>query len=142
MNEEATSDDFVPRDVPKRPSQPPIRTIEAEGGRVVESARVTQNHYRSRVEMSEIGKVDLQQFWFPGWQATVDRVPVKTAPSGPQTVVSCDVPAGEHIVEFSYSSLPQRRTGVMISIVSAAIGAFVLWFLRQHLYKDIAVRNR
>ena len=92
--------------------------------------------------MSELGKVDLQQFWFPGWQATVDRLPVKTAPSGPQTVVSCDVPAGEHIVEFSYSSLPQRRTGVMISIVSAAIGACILGFLRQHRYKGTPVRNR
>ena len=141
MNEEATSDDFVPRDVPKRPSQPPIRTIQAEGGRVVESVPVTQNHYRTRVEMSELGKVDLQQFWFPGWQATVDRLPVKTASSGPQTVVSCEVPAGEHVVEFSYSSLPQRRTGVMISIISAAVGVCVLGFLRQHRYKGQA-RNR
>jgi hypothetical protein len=82
MNERATSsDDFLPRDVAEKPTQPPTRPVQAEGGRVVESAQLNQNHYRSRVEMSEARKVELLQFWFPGWHATVDGLPARTAPS-------------------------------------------------------------
>jgi hypothetical protein len=108
--------------------------VKVEGGRVVESAQLNHNHHRGRVEMSEASKVELLQFWFPGWQATVDGLPVRTAPSGPQAIVSCEVPPGEHVVEFSYSSLPQRRTGLIISILSVAICVYTMFsnFLRRH----------
>jgi len=128
MNERATSsDDFLPRDVKEKPTQPPIRIVQAEGGRVVDSARLRQNHYRSRVQMSAPSKVTLLQFWFPGWQATVDGLSARTAPAGPQAIVSCDVPVGDHMVEFSYRGLPQRRTGIILSILSAALGGYTLF---------------
>ena len=128
MNERATSsDDFLPRDVKEKPTQPPIRIVQAEGGRVVDSARLRQNHYRSRVQMSAPSKVTLLQFWFPGWQATVDGLSARTAPAGPKAIVSCDVPVGDHMVEFSYRGLPQRRTGIILSILSAALGGYTLF---------------
>lgn len=134
MHERATSgDDFLPRDVKEKPSQPPVEVVRVEGGRVIESAQLHQNHYRNRLQMSAPGKAQLLQFWFPGWRATVDGLPVKTAPVGPEAIVSCDVPAGDHVVEFSYRGLPQRRTGIIVSILSAAIGACGLWFLRPRL---------
>ena len=136
MNNQATADDFLPRDVLKRPDKPPTQVVHAEPGRIIESAEIRRNHYRARVEMSDAGKVELQQFWFPGWQGRVDRLPVATAPSHSQALVSCEVPTGEHVVEFSYSSLPQRRTGAIISLFSVAIGACVPGFLRQRLCKD------
>jgi hypothetical protein len=127
MHERATSsDDFLPRDVKEKPGQPPVELVQAEGGRVIESSKLSQNHYRSHLQMSEPGKVELRQFWFPGWQATVDALPVKTAPAGREAIVSCEVPAGDHVVEFSYHGLPQRGTGIIISILSAAIGACLL----------------
>jgi len=130
--ESATSlDDFLPRDVKQKPTQPPAQMVEADGGRVVETAQLHQNHYRSRMQMSGAGKTDLLQFWFPGWQATVDGIQVETAPSGPQAVVSCDVPVGEHLVEFRYRGLPQRRTGIIVSIIAIAVGACALYFLRR-----------
>jgi hypothetical protein len=130
--ESATSlDDFLPRDVKQKPTQPPPQMIETDGGRVVETAQLHQNHYRSRVQMSGAGKAELFQFWFPGWQATVDGIRVGTAPSGTQAVVSCDVPAGEHIVKFRYCGLPQRSTGIIVSIIAVAIGACALYLLRR-----------
>jgi hypothetical protein len=81
--------------------------------------------------MSVPGKAELLQFWFPGWQASVDGFPVATAPAGPQAIVSCDVPAGNHVVEFSYRGLPQRRAGIIISIFSAAIAGCIIVFLRR-----------
>jgi hypothetical protein len=130
--ESATSlDDFLPRDVKQKPAQPPTQMVVADGGRVVETAQLDQNHYRSRVQMSGTGKAELLQFWFPGWRATVDGIQVGTTPSGPQAVVSCEVPAGEHVVEFRYRGLPQRRTGIVVSIIAVAIGACALYLLRR-----------
>jgi hypothetical protein len=136
MHERATSsDDFLPREVKEKPTQAPTEMVHAEMGRVVESARLHHNHYRARLQMSAPGKAQLLQFWFPGWQATVDGLPSGTAPTGPQAVVSCDVPAGDHVVEFGYRGLPQRRIGVIVSILFVAIGACVLWFLWSRLQK-------
>lgn len=132
MKERATSgDDFLPRDVKEKPTQPPTDIIHAQGGRVIDVVRLHQNYYRSRLEMSEAGKAELPQFWFPGWHASVDGIPVTTAPTGPHAIVSCDLPAGDHIVEFTYSGWPRRSAGIIISIVSAVIGACVLGFLGQ-----------
>jgi len=135
MNERATSgDDFLPRDVKEKPSQPPTEMVQAKGGRVIEVDRLRQNYYRSRVEMLAAGKAELLQFWFSGWQASVDGTPVKTAPSGPQAIVSCNLPAGDHVVEFIYRDPPHRSVGIIFSIVSAAAGACAVVFLRQRRY--------
>ena len=143
MNERATSgDDFLPRDVKEKPSHPPTEIVQAKGGRVIEVARLHQNYYRSRVEMSAAGKAELLQFWFPGWQATVDGIPAKTAPSGPQAIVSCDLPVGDHVVEFVYRNHPQRGIGTVVSLVSAAIGACAVAFLRQRRYRGQPVGIR
>jgi hypothetical protein len=143
MNERATSgDDFLPRDVKEKPSQPPTEIVHTQGGHVIEVARPHQNYYRSRVEMLGPGKAELMQFWFPGWQARVDENPVRTAPSGPQAIVSCDLPAGDHVVEFIYRDPPQRSVGIIISIISAAIGACTIVFTRHRRYQGQSVGNR
>ena len=127
MNLPATGgDDFLPRDVKEKPGKLPTQMVQAVGGRVIEFAQLNQNRYRSRVQISVPGKAELLQFWFPGWPASVDGTPVETAPSGPQAIVSSDLPAGDHVVEFSYRRLPQRRIGAIVSIVFAAIGACVV----------------
>jgi hypothetical protein len=131
MNERATSaDDFLPRDVKEKPTQPPSDIVQAKEGRVIDVTRKNENCYRVRLEMSAAGKVELVQFWFPGWHARVDGVPVETAPFGPQAIVSCEVPAGDHVVQFRYGGPPQRSVGIMISMFSAAIGACAVGFLR------------
>ena len=129
MNEEATSDDFLPRDVRQKPIKRPSHIVQANGGRVNDVAQLNHNHYRSELQMSAPGKAELLQFWFPGWHASVDGIPVETASAGPQAIVSCDVPAGDHIVEFSYSAWHQRSIGIIISIVSIAITACAVCFI-------------
>jgi len=128
MHERATSgDDFLPTAVTEKPAEPPTQLVQATGGQVLDSTRLRQNHYRSHLQMSVSGQAALAQFWFPGWQATVDDLPAKTAPTGPQAIVSCDVPAGNHVVEFSYHGLPQRRTGGLLSLLAAALMACALF---------------
>jgi hypothetical protein len=142
IKERATSgDDFLPRDVKEKPTQPPTDIAYAQGGRVIDVVRLHQNFYRSRLEMSETGKAGLLQFWFPGWHARVDGVPVTTAPTGPQAIVSCDLPAGDHIVEFTYTAWPRRGVGIIISILSAVIGVCAVGFLRQRQGKGRPARH-
>lgn len=118
MHERATSsDDFLPRDVKEKPADPPARMIDSEG-EVHTSTQAQQNRYRSLLHLAVPGHALLRQFWFPGWEATVDGVSVPTTAAGPSALVSCNVPAGDHVVEFFYRSLPQRRVGILISLSS------------------------
>lgn len=122
MHERATSsDDFLPRDVKQQPSAPPAQMIEVADGEVRDSTRLQQNHYRSLLHLPAPRQALLHQFWFPGWEATVDGVPVPTTTAGPSALVSCMVPAGDHTVEFRYRALPQRRLGVLISLFSLVL---------------------
>ncbi|MFN2508996.1 MAG: hypothetical protein ABR589_09510, partial [Chthoniobacterales bacterium] len=86
------------------------------------------NQYQATISMREEGKVSLHQFWFPGWNATVDGRPAELAAAGKPAIVSCDVPAGEHVLEFNYTSLPQRRPAGLVSLgsLAVAVGLVVL----------------
>lgn len=137
MHERATSsDDFLPRGVREKPTEPPAHMVQVKDGQVLDVTRLRQNRYRIRLELPAPGKVELFQFWFPGWQASIDGVPISTAPSGPQAVVSCDVPAGDHVVEFNYHGRPDRFSGITVSILTALIGLWAVFnqslFGRQH----------
>jgi hypothetical protein len=87
------------------------------------------NGYLATVRAPAPVIVALQQFWFPGWEARIDGRTVKTTPSGPQAVVSCEVPPGNHTVEFDYRGLPQRRTGFLISACALAFASVSVWLL-------------
>jgi hypothetical protein len=76
--------------------------------------------------MTAPGEVELRQFWFPGWVAMVDGRETSVFPSGPQAVVSCKAPAGDHLVKFRYDGMPQRRAGLVISAFSGALAALAI----------------
>jgi hypothetical protein len=85
------------------------------------------------VRMREAGVVRIHVYYFPGWQATVDGVPVMPEVSGPQGLVQVDVPAGEHRIDLRMGSTPPRRTGALISwatlllLVGLAVGPPRQW---------------
>ena len=89
-------------------------------------ARVGLNDYRAQIGMTAPGEVELEQFWFPGWMATIDGRETNAFPSGEQAVVSCKVQAGDHLVEFRYHGMPQRRAGVAISAFSGVLAALAI----------------
>ena len=119
-------DDFLPHGVLDKPTSPSPRSISTDAGEVIRSDRVAFNSYRAHVLMSEDGKLQLHQFWFPGWVATLDGRRIRVSSEGKSAIVSCDVPAGEHIVEFDYTGLPQRRFGIVVSWTALVLGAALL----------------
>jgi hypothetical protein len=131
-----SSDDFLPRGVAQKPAHPPAQPIVARSGEIRKLTRPGINHYEAEVGMTAPGEVELEQFWFPGWVALVDGRDAKVFPSGPRAVTACQVPAGDHRVEFRYTGMPQRRDGFVISAVSGVLAALSIfgagrWFLAE-----------
>ena len=57
-------------------------------------------------------------FDFPGWQATVDDMPVEVQPSQPHGMVTFDVPAGEHTLRLFMGQTPARWLGIGVSVLA------------------------
>jgi hypothetical protein len=132
VGERASSgDDFLPTQVRQKPVAPAPQPLVVRGGDLKEYDRPALNAYHAKVSMRETGKIELNQFWFPGWSASLDDRPIEIAPSGQMAIVSCDVPAGDHVIDFKYSGLPQRRTGVTISSLSIIAAAALIFFGRS-----------
>ncbi|MEP7014738.1 MAG: 6-pyruvoyl-tetrahydropterin synthase-related protein [Verrucomicrobiota bacterium] len=126
-DERGTSqDDFLPADVQEKPTAPASQFIRLSAGEVRHWERPAYNRYRATVVLPEAGRVELAQFWFPGWTASVDGKRTATRRSGAIATVCCNVPAGEHVVEFQYTALPQHRAGMMVSLLSLVSAATLL----------------
>jgi len=122
--EHATSrDDFLPRTVKQKPTHPAATMLLAAGYPVPVWTHPQLNTYRFHLQMAGPVIAELEQFWFPGWQATIDGQPANTTPFGPHAIVSCEVPAGDHAVEFHYAGLPQRQTGFLVSLGALVLAA-------------------
>lgn len=76
-------------------------------------------------------KLQLHQFYFPGWEARVDGRTVVASPTGPLALAGAEIPAGEHEVVLRFGSTPARRIGWALTLVGA--GAWVaaaVWLQR------------
>ncbi|MGB1251812.1 MAG: 6-pyruvoyl-tetrahydropterin synthase-related protein [Candidatus Promineifilaceae bacterium] len=67
------------------------------------------------------------QFFYPGWQATVDGNPVAIVPSPSNGLISFIVPAQTHDIHIYFDTTPLRTTANTLSQVSFA--AIVLLFI-------------
>jgi hypothetical protein len=84
------------------------------------------------VEMAVPGTVQINFFYFPGWQVTVDSLPVQTRPS-PTGAILIDIGAGRHAIEARFGDTPPRTLGAFISgvMLIVAVG-LILWRGKPH----------
>ena len=66
-------------------------------------------------------------FDFPGWQVRVDDQVVETELGRPEGFLVVPVPAGEHVVEVEFGSTGARDLGLVISLLSLFMMAFIAW---------------
>ena len=66
-------------------------------------------------------------FDFPGWQVRVDGQVVETELGRPEGFLVIPVPAGEHVVEVEFGSTMARDLGLVISLSSLIVLAFIAW---------------
>jgi hypothetical protein len=71
--------------------------------------------------------IRFRQYYFPGWQATVDGRIVEIYPDEEIGLITMDLAAGEHIVTLEYVGTDIQKIAAVISVISLLVTA-VLWF--------------
>lgn len=95
-----------------------------EGDGIVLSNSSAGSHFGGVVQMNTPGSVRVNLLAFPGWQATLDGVPVTMRTASPYGLIDIDVPAGEHTLEVRMAATPPRSLGMTISWT--AVGMLLL----------------
>ena len=91
---------------------------------------VTSRHSRGSsgggvVDMAAPGVVQVNFFYFPGWEVTVDGLPAQTRPS-PTGAILVDVGVGRHAIDARFGDTPPRTLGALISGVMLIVAAGLL----------------
>lgn len=80
-------------------------------------------------------EVHFRQFYFPGWAATIDGVPVEVFPNKEFGLLSVNVPAGEHVITLSRPGTLVENIAPLLSLLSIGI-AVVFAVKRRPLVKN------
>ena len=85
------------------------------------------------VKSQEPGPLRVANFYFPGWQATLDGSRrLVSYPSTNLGLLTVDVPAGEHRLRFSWVGTPAVRLAGALSVVALAWLAWCCWRWGTH----------
>ena len=122
------------REVPKtspmlksvRAGQPVMRW-DATGARIV-SASDNGLNATLIVESDQPTQVMYRAFYFPGWRATLDDLPVELKVAPPFGLMAIDVPAGQHELKLQFENTPLRTASEIASLV-VALAMVVIWIL-------------
>lgn len=86
------------------------------------------SRFEGTVEMQSPGTVRANLLYFPGWQATLDGMPVETRIAAPYGLIDIDVPAGKHTIHLRMGATLERTLGTAVSWVTlAALVSLALW---------------
>lgn len=131
LSERRAFDDYFPSWVEEDANQiirPPTANrarvyAEASSGPVPRLTMLERGyiHQTFRAEADAPSTVILHQFYFPGWQATANGVPLEVGPAGPLGLVRVSVPAGQQLVRVWLG-----ETGVRIAAITVSVVALVL----------------
>ncbi len=105
----------------------PDRLQSAEG---VTAVRLVDNPTDAYYTLQASQPVTLtyNQFYFPGWQATLNGSSLPLTPSSPHGLITLAVPTGEHDLHLWFGATAVRRLGTVISGVAfLAAVAVLLW---------------
>jgi hypothetical protein len=135
---------YFPRTVKKRPQGSPLE-IDYQEGRTPQrfdlsslpdgaTAEVDYESFGAtvRVNSPQAFTAHYFSFFYPGWQATVDRQPVPILSSDPEGLITFTVPGGEHTVTVTWGSTPLRNTLSALSLLALAATAVTIFYIRSH----------
>jgi hypothetical protein len=85
-----------------------------------------------RVETPAGGRLVLDQYYFPGWQASVGGTAIPVAPVGDRGLLGVELPAGAREVTLRFGGTPLRTGAAAVSLAAClALAALALWSRRS-----------
>ncbi len=107
--------DYLPKTVEQLPDYyNPPRVIPAKG--TAEIIEQEADYFHLQTRSPEPTHLTLKQFYFPGWQATVDGRLVEITPDV-NGFITFPVPFGKHEAEIKLTDTPVRRVGNWLSLI-------------------------
>ena len=103
------------------------------GSGQVRTLRVTSASVEAQATLDNPATVVFYTYDFPGWQATIDGLPVPHRTQPPYGLIALDVPAGDHTVAIRHGTTPARTLGTLISALSLVIAlGLIIYSFRRH----------
>ncbi len=124
--------DYLPKGAAFPPADPPGGNLSILNGKGTYSTvfkKSNQQKYQVNLEQSSL--VQIETYYFPGWQVYVDNKRVELDPVADKLLgrMQVVVPEGSHEIVAKFTNTPDRLIGNMMSIVSWALvlGIIGLW---------------
>jgi len=129
LNEEFKS--FLRRAGDTGAGLPRARVADGDGDVTVE--RWSPREITLRVRSSSGVSINVSQFYFPGWKASLvgESADVAVAPSEPEGFIRLSAPGGEHRIELRLEPGRSETAGQAISLASLLL-TIILFFLTRH----------
>ncbi|MFO7540957.1 MAG: hypothetical protein R6X32_23185 [Chloroflexota bacterium] len=122
-----TLGEFLPRWVETVPDTAEMRAAllqERHFDRLQPLPELTVRQYEGRatdaryqIEVSRPLTLTYRQFYFPGWQATLNDQPLALSPGRPHGLIETAVPPGSHSLHIWFGTTPVRQVGGVISVL-------------------------
>jgi len=115
--------------ITRPPSPSRSELYEAASAGPVPRLRILERGYlslRAETDADAPSSLVLHTFYFPGWLATADGLPLSVEPVGPIGLARVQVPAGRHLVEVWFGETPVRRLAILVSLGALAIVLLLL----------------
>jgi hypothetical protein len=91
-----------------------------------------------RIVTDQPRAVRFRQYYFPGWQATVNDQPALIYPEPEIGLITVNLAAGEHIVTLEYVGTPVQKMATVVALISMVI-CFALFSIGKSESKPLPV---
>ncbi|MDD5567429.1 MAG: 6-pyruvoyl-tetrahydropterin synthase-related protein [Patescibacteria group bacterium] len=99
------------------------------GQAIVNSADENSIRREFRISAESDSRIQIQTFWFPGWQAKLDNKPVEIQVNQDYGLMEINIPAGDHNLKLEFKNTTIRTASNLISLVSVIL-LIALGFLK------------
>lgn len=106
----------------------------------VRIAVVAQTIYREAYHFNSAGPLTMriQRIYFPGWTAAIDGQPVPLELVAPNATMQVLMPAGEHIVDFTFNETVLRGVADGLSLITLGVCVGVWIYGRRKIRQPVA----
>ncbi|MBI5349327.1 MAG: hypothetical protein HZB77_08455, partial [Chloroflexi bacterium] len=78
-------------------------------------------NYRATISLPESTQLTFNQFYFPGWSATLDDQPLNLNPHPETGLINFTIPSGTHKLEINFGNTPIRNMGDAITLIALVV---------------------